>query len=777
MRKILAAIKGYVTVGPKFKDDLMKIYSELEKAFALMNSKLNMEKPESMNSELYIEKPESKKNEEGEESTSTSKNTGEKEKKWINDKDSTNIVKNHENVGKHEKWILKKLTNGEDHASNSADRATIIQFKHFDVVPEAADHHYLQSNNCNKAKKQFTNGQSSVYAKIMREWKILEKNLPESIYVQVYETRIDLLRAVIIGPHGTPYHDGLFFFDILLPFDYPKQPPKVYYHSHGYRLNPNLYKSGYVCLSLINTWDGSISEKWTQNSTILQILVSIQGLVLNEKPYFNEPGYRHQINNKSSDWINRSVQYNENAFILSCKTMIHITRKQPERFELFVDQHFRARGPLLLADIKNYQERYIPVGPNFKDDLRKIYSDLEKAFALMNSEPNMEKIENKKKNEEGEASASTKKSRNDKDSSNIYIVKNQENAGKHKKGIWKKLTNSEDHATNSATTIFEFKHFDVVPEASDHYYLQSNKSDKAKKQFNDGQSSVYAKIMREWKILEKTLPESIYVQVYETRIDLLRAVIIGPHGTPYQDGLFFFDDILLPYDYPKQPPKVYYHSHCYRLNPNLYDSGYICLSLINTWRGSKTEKWTQNSTILQILVSIQGLVLNEKPYFNEPGYGHQINNKSWMKYSFEYNETAFILSCKTMLQIMRKRPKGFEVFFHQHFRARGALILAAINDYQKGYVPVSLNFKAILVKIYSDLEKAFRLINRYLNMERMENKKTKKEREGSASTSKSGEIAKKSRNDKDSSDMVKNQENVEDHQSRIFQKIIKWIWE
>ena len=33
------------------------------------------------------------------------------------------------------------------------------------------------------------------------------------------------MRAVIVGAAGTPYHDGLFFFDIHLPADYPTVPP------------------------------------------------------------------------------------------------------------------------------------------------------------------------------------------------------------------------------------------------------------------------------------------------------------------------------------------------------------------------------------------------------------------------------------------------------------------------------------------------------------------------------------------------------------------------
>jgi len=43
--------------------------------------------------------------------------------------------------------------------------------------------------------------------------------------VRVYESRMDLLRAVIIGPAGTPYHDGLFVFDAVFPSSYPNDPP------------------------------------------------------------------------------------------------------------------------------------------------------------------------------------------------------------------------------------------------------------------------------------------------------------------------------------------------------------------------------------------------------------------------------------------------------------------------------------------------------------------------------------------------------------------------
>ena len=52
----------------------------------------------------------------------------------------------------------------------------------------------------------------------------------ETIFVRACESRMDLLRAVIIGAEGTPYHDGLFFFDIQFPDSYPSAPPVCYQH-------------------------------------------------------------------------------------------------------------------------------------------------------------------------------------------------------------------------------------------------------------------------------------------------------------------------------------------------------------------------------------------------------------------------------------------------------------------------------------------------------------------------------------------------------------------
>ncbi|TKW13187.2 hypothetical protein SEVIR_5G083900v4 [Setaria viridis] len=219
-------------------------------------------------------------------------------------------------------------------------------FKHFDVLQCPPDHHYLENT------AQGTGGRKWV-KKVQQEWGILEKNLPDYIYVRVFEDRMDLMRAVIIGASGTPYQDGLFFFDFHLPPEYPQVPPSAYYHSGGLRVNPNLYVDGKVCLSLLNTWTGRGNEVWDpSSSSILQVLVSLQGLVLNEKPYFNEAGYEKQVGTVEGE--KNAVPYNENTYLLSLKSMLYILRRPPMHFEDFVKSHFQKRGHYILKACEAY---------------------------------------------------------------------------------------------------------------------------------------------------------------------------------------------------------------------------------------------------------------------------------------------------------------------------------------------------------------------------------------------------------------------------------------
>lgn len=74
------------------------------------------------------------------------------------------------------------------------------------------------------------------------------------------------------------------------------------------------------------------------------------------------------------------------------------------------------------------------------------------------------------------------------------------------------------------------------------------------------------------------------------------------YRSPYENGVFEFD-ILCPPNYPDAPPSVLLVTTGggkVRFNPNLYNCGKVCLSLLGTWAG---PGWQPNkSTILQVSV-------------------------------------------------------------------------------------------------------------------------------------------------------------------------------
>ena len=115
---------------------------------------------------------------------------------------------------------------------------------------------------------------------------------------------------------------------------------------------------------------------------------------------------------------------------------------------------------------------------------------------------------------------------------------------------------------------------------------------------------------------------SIVVRADETRVDVMRAILFGAEGTPYAHGAFLYD-LFFENSYPIKPPKCYLRTgnSKVRFKPNLYVNGYVCLSLLGTWRGGANENWEPNrSTLMQILISIQAIVMGSDVYFNEPGF-------------------------------------------------------------------------------------------------------------------------------------------------------------
>lgn len=162
--------------------------------------------------------------------------------------------------------------------------------------------------------------------RITHEVSTLSTSLPlswdSSIFLAMDHNHMDVLRACIFPCHDTPYGNGAFLFDIWLPPEYPDKPPKVRFLTTGQgtvRFNPNLYNCGKVCLSLLGTWAG---PSWIPGeSTLLQVLISLQSMVFVSEPYFNEPGFEsimgsHKGKEMSKNY-NRDIRKNTLRWAIS----------------------------------------------------------------------------------------------------------------------------------------------------------------------------------------------------------------------------------------------------------------------------------------------------------------------------------------------------------------------------------------------------------------------------------------------------------------------------
>ena len=122
----------------------------------------------------------------------------------------------------------------------------------------------------------------------------------------------------------------------------------------------------------------------------------------------------------------------------------------------------------------------------------------------------------------------------------------------------------------------------------------------------------------------KNKPDGIYLSIDKNNLMKQHALIVGPKDTPYFGGFFFFE-IIYPEDY------LLTTETNVRFNPNLYECGKVCLSILGTWSG---PAWSSVMNIRLVLDSICSL-MGSFPIQNEPGYE---NTKQTDIASIEYNQ-------------------------------------------------------------------------------------------------------------------------------------------
>ncbi|GAX26100.1 baculoviral IAP repeat-containing protein 6 [Fistulifera solaris] len=240
-----------------------------------------------------------------------------------------------------------------------------------EFVPEFNPKHKFAETLQNPTMKT-----TKLYQELLEYQLSLPVHPSSSIFVRVQESRLDLIRVAITGPEGSPYENGVFLFDCFLQ-DYPTRPPRVQFLTTGggtIRFNPNLYNCGKVCLSLLGTWSG---PGWEPNkSTLLQVLISIQAMVLVKDPYFNEPGFHPNQHNaaEKSEQYNRQIRSYTTTYALRDMLKHLISSDLYSEFAPVLHLHFRCRA----KRIEHQLQEWVTKNSNLEKTVQEIQTLLEK---------------------------------------------------------------------------------------------------------------------------------------------------------------------------------------------------------------------------------------------------------------------------------------------------------------------------------------------------------------------------------------------------------------
>lgn len=160
----------------------------------------------------------------------------------------------------------------------------------------------------------------------------------------------------------------------------------------------------------------------------------------------------------------------------------------------------------------------------------------------------------------------------------------------------------------------------------------------------------------------------------------------------------------------------YRFGHKVRFNPNMYEDGTVCLSILGTWSG---PSWTAVNSLKTVLLSIQSLFCDQA-LCNEPGYENLrgTNDQNVKMYDvYVRHETLRVavlhtVQCAEEYMIPPELIKGMKSSFMEHYdsyiascdshaRYDGKTIQICLTS--RSLTPSFAKLKADLVKLHVKL--------------------------------------------------------------------------
>ena len=130
----------------------------------------------------------------------------------------------------------------------------------------------------------------SVTKRIANELAEITKSPPCNCCAGANPDNIFEWKASIMGPHDSPYQNGVFNLTINFPKNYPFKPPLVIFSTKVY--HPNINSNGNICLDILK-------DQWSPALTVSKLLISICSLLTDPNP--NDPLMAHIADQYKTD--------------------------------------------------------------------------------------------------------------------------------------------------------------------------------------------------------------------------------------------------------------------------------------------------------------------------------------------------------------------------------------------------------------------------------------------------------------------------------------------
>ena len=202
-------------------------------------------------------------------------------------------------------------------------------------------------------------------------------------------------------------------------------------------------------------------------------------------------------------------------------------------------------------------------------------------------------------------------------------------------------------------------------------------------------SKTKLRIMQDFVDFNNNKPDGIYLDINKENIFKNYALIVGPNNTPYFGGYYLFE-VIFPKNYPNSSPsvKLLTVDGKTRINPNLYECGKVCLSILGTWEG---PGWKKVMNLRTVLLSIQSL-LHEFPIQNEPGYEKTTSDDQM---SIDYNHYIIFQNYRlsileVLISINSDKPK---IKHLENFKND------ILEEFKKNYQQLNDNLKSYQITI------------------------------------------------------------------------------